>query len=90
MQKDGMNWEIEIDICVVAGWLFLGRIYIATLEPNSDLSHWYYIIVLGTILLLFSHSVAQSCPAVCNPMDCSMPGFPVLHYLLEFAQTQVH
>ena len=35
-------------------------------------------------------SVAQSCPALCNPMDCSMPGFPVLHHLLELAQTNVH
>ena len=26
-------------------------------------------------------SVTQSCPALCNPMDCSMPGFPVLHHL---------
>ena len=26
----------------------------------------------------------------CHPMDCSTPGFPVVHYLLEFAQTQVH
>ena len=26
----------------------------------------------------------------CHPMDCSMPGFPVLHRLLEFAQTYVH
>ena len=26
---------------------------------------------------------------LCNPMDCSMPGFPVLHYLQEFAQTQL-
>ena len=34
--------------------------------------------------------VAQSCPSLCNPMDCSLPGFPVLHYLLEFAQTHVH
>ena len=34
--------------------------------------------------------VAKSCPTLCNPMDCSMPGFPVLHYLLEFAQTHVH
>jgi len=34
--------------------------------------------------------VAQSCLTLCNPMDCSTPGFPVLHYLLEFAQTQVH
>ena len=27
---------------------------------------------------------------LCNPMDCSMPGFPVLHHFLEFAQTHVH
>ena len=27
---------------------------------------------------------------LCDPMDCSMPGFPVLHYLLDFAQTHVH
>ena len=35
-------------------------------------------------------SVAQSCPALCNPMDCSMPGLPVHHQLLEFTQTHVH
>ena len=35
-------------------------------------------------------SVAQSCPALCDSMDCSMPGFLVLHHLLEFAQTQIH
>ena len=35
-------------------------------------------------------SVAQSCPTLCNPMDCSMPGFPVLHHLPELAQTRVH
>ena len=34
-------------------------------------------------------SVAQLCLTLCDPMDCSMPGFPVLHYLLEFAQTHV-
>ena len=34
--------------------------------------------------------VAQLCPTPCDPMDCCMPGFPVLHYLLEFAQTHVH
>ena len=38
-------------------------------------------------LLLFSHSVS---PTLCDPMDCSMPGFPVLHYLLEFLQTHVY
>ena len=32
-------------------------------------------------------SVIQSCPALCDPMDCSMPGLPVHHQLLELAQT---
>ena len=35
-------------------------------------------------------SVAQSCPTLCDPMDCSMPGLPVHHQLLEFAQIHVH
>ena len=30
------------------------------------------------------------CPTLCNPMNCSTPGFPVLHSLPEFAQTHVH
>ena len=34
-------------------------------------------------------SVAQSCPILCNPMDCSMPGIPVHHQFLEFIQTHV-
>ena len=33
---------------------------------------------------------AKSWAALCNPMDCSSPGFPVLHYLLELAQIHVH
>ena len=35
-------------------------------------------------------SVAQSCPTLCEPMDCSTPGLPVHHQLLEFTQTHVH
>ena len=34
--------------------------------------------------------VAQLCPTLCDPMNCSMPGFPVHHQLLEFTQTHVH
>ena len=33
---------------------------------------------------------AQSCLTLCNPRDCSAPGFLVLQYLLDFAQTHVH
>ena len=35
-------------------------------------------------------SVAQSCPTLCDPMECSTPGLPVYHRLLEFTQTHVH
>ena len=35
-------------------------------------------------------SVAQSCPTLCAPMDCSTPGLPLIHYLPELAQTHVH
>ena len=50
------------------------------------------------ILLLFSFdlrplqfsSVTQSCPTLCDPMNCSPPGLPVHHQLPEFTQTHVH
>ena len=35
-------------------------------------------------------SVAQSCPTLCNHMDCNMPGLPVYHQFPEFTQTHVH
>ena len=40
--------------------------------------------------ICFCCSVTKLCPTLCDPMDCGMPGFPVLHYLLEFAQIHVH
>ena len=35
-------------------------------------------------------SVAQSCLTLCDPMNCSIPGLPVHHQLLEFTQTRIH
>ena len=35
-------------------------------------------------------SASQSCPTLCNPMDCSTLGFPVYHQLLEFTQIHIH
>ena len=35
-------------------------------------------------------SVTQSCPTLCDPMECSTPGLPVHHQLLELTQTHVH
>ena len=41
-------------------------------------------------LVVVIQSCPESCPTLCDPMDCSMPGFPVLHHLSQFAQTLVH
>ena len=40
-------------------------------------------------LYLLCCSVTKSCPTLCESMDCSIPGIPVLHYLPEFAQNHV-
>ena len=39
---------------------------------------------------MYIRSVAQSCPTLCDPMDCSTPGFPVHHQLLELTQIHIH
>ena len=44
---------------------------------------------LHSLFRTFS-SVTQSCPVLCNPMDCSTPGFPVHHQIPELAQTHGH
>ena len=70
---------------------------IATLKAQSILSALLEAAITYFCLLApsrFPHinccSVAQLCLTLCDPIDCSMPGFPVLHYLPEFVQTLVH
>ena len=60
--------------------------FLSTVPPGKSLNLHR---VEGIISVQFS-SVAQSCLTLCNPMDCSTPGFPLLHCLLELAQTHVH
>ena len=61
---------------VTKSWTWLKRL--------STHIHIYYM-----YMNQFS-SVTQSCLTLCDPMDCSTPGFPVHHQLLELAQTHVH
>ena len=44
----------------------------------------------STSLIIQFSSVAQSCPTLCDSMNCSIPGFPLHHQLPEFTQTHVH
>ena len=57
-------------------------------------THYSHVTIKETWLKRFSSvqfsSVAQFCPTLCNPMNCSTPGLPVHHQLPEFTQTHVH
>ena len=62
------------------------------LDLNSSLKSFfstYWLWAMSYVLCCYC-SVAKSCLTLCNPMDCSTPGFPVLHYLPEFSQIHVH
>ena len=71
---------------------FSHLVFISSCLWNIYILLLIYQVSLHWILQHFSQvsSVAQSCPALCDPMDCSMPGFPVHHQLLELTQTHVH
>ena len=52
----------------------------------------YFMCSIVHLYFLYSNccSVTQLCPSLCNPVDCSMPDFPVLHHIPKLAQTHVH
>ena len=69
-------------------WLIIGLIY-RFLELDSSKDEYFYTFSLPVESFLHTgqfSSVAQSCPPLCDPMDCSMPGFLVHHQLPELAQ----
>ena len=63
-----------LDLTFTTAWIY----YSPHLSPHA------------TVIVFCCCSVTQLCPALCDPMNCSKPGFPVLHHLLELAQPHVH
>ena len=65
-------------------------------SEKSQVSSQAHIVLIKFTSIWFSFafsqfsSVTQSCPTLCDPMDCNTPGFPVHHQLLEHAQAHVH
>ena len=76
-EKVGIKFNIQKTKIMASGPITSWQIDRETMEIVRD------------FIFQFS-SVAHSCPALCNPMDCSMPGFPVHHQLPELTQTHVH
>ena len=66
-----------------------GRFFTAEPPGQPVIYKYLYIIVFIFDSVQFSW-VSQSRPTLCNPMDCSTPGLPVHHQLLELTHTHVH
>ena len=66
-------------------WWVLQRLK-ENLLPDSILVSGNNQQCLTSLDLWCCWSVAKSCPTLCDPMDCSTPGFPVLHYLWSLLQ----
>ena len=57
---------------------------------HGDRQAWHLLQWVSEHVVDHGCSAAKSCPAICDPMDGSTPGFLVLHHLPEFIQTQIH
>ena len=66
------------------GWISLQSKELSWVFSNNTI-----LCIYGALSVQFS-SVTQSCLTLWDPMDCSMPGFPVHHQLPELAETHVH
>ena len=66
--------------------------YLLWYSVHGVTKSWILSLLIHNVVLVSAvqfSSVAQSCPTLCDPMDCSTQGFPVHHQLLELAQTHI-
>ena len=74
----------------ISQWLYKAHLtvtpYFELLFGWTDLASYFF----KRVLIIWYSSVAQLCLTLCDPVDCSTPGFHVLHHLPELAQTHVH
>ena len=73
----------------------IGLLFFFNIELSGFFVCFGYLLLIRYILCKYllpfiCCSVTKSCPTLCYLMDCSTPGFPVLHCLLEIVQTHVH
>ena len=86
--KDFSNIEISVFFLVLGGVCSSGQL--AWFQLSHSEPGWFFLPVNFLGPSCCCCSVAKPCLTLCNPMDCSTPGSPVLHYFLEIAQIHVH
>ena len=78
------NWRITALQCC------LGFYCMMTYQHSGERRGWDKLMQQNWKIHVQFISIAQSCPTLCDPINCSTPGLPVYHHLPEFTQTHVH
>ena len=93
----GALWSHFWTFFSVTTLIFLQKNFYSTTKGNFfyrkmrlDLSNLKCLQAFPSPFSISISLVAQSCPILCNPLDCSTPGLPVHHQLSEFTSTHVH
>ena len=85
------SWRIDGEtVGTVTDFIFLGPKITAEGDWSQEIKRNLLLGRKALTNLIQFNSVTQLCPTLCNPMDCSTPGFPVHHQLPELTQTHVH
>ena len=87
--------SIYYDFCVFNSWSYIFIFLMVCCTSVSQVTHLRFdsstfFCPCSALSVSQFHSITQPCLTLCNPMDCSMPSFPVLHHLLELAQAHIH
>ena len=72
------------------GYHFLLQGIFLTQGWNPCLLNCKQVFYINIIYISSVSSVTHLCPTLCDPINCSTPGLPIYHQLLEFTQTHVH
>ena len=87
--QNNLAW-FKVTHCKKGGRKEIGIFFRNWLDYIKRLLLVFKQIIMSIIVMFQFSSVPQSCPTLCDPMDCSTQGFPVHHQLPELAQTHVH
>ena len=92
--SERLNWtelNVNVELNIYSFWFCMS--FFKYFKPMPFIFSWsltcFETSKVRVCVCMCAESL-QSCPTLCDPMDCSTPGFPVHHQLPQLAQTHVH
>ena len=90
MRRPGKGKWFQYEIMVPQKKMIMIYLFHKTSNITRKKKYQDFVVIMKETSKTLISSVAQLCPTLCDPMDCSMPGIPVLHQPPELAQTHIH